>query len=310
MALFGAGLGALTGIAKKAVAPKKAPNDYQIKGVKPAVRPSAAVQPKPVYKAPNDYQIKGVKPAVRPAAAVNTPKYTPPKPVYRPPAPASRPTGRSTGGGGTSGGGTGGGGGGGGGGTGGGGTGGGGGGGGGGDVGAVAMPAMETITIPDAEQDEFYKQKVTDLARALTDFKAQQGLARSQYDVGFGDAKRRMGWDETGGKFDRARPGAYGESVNANENDFAGRGLMRSGAFVQSMGDIDRDFLDRKTSLDTARNDNVNTQTQALGTFQGSQDAARQAALSDAVARIASKYGIELGSVPKGATSQITRQMV
>jgi len=310
MALFGAGLGALSNIAKKAVAPK-APNDYMLKGVKNTVRPSTAVTPKPVVRAPNDYMLKGVKTTVRPAGAVNTPKYTPPKPVYKPPAPkaAPRPTGRSTGGGGT-GGGTGGGGGGGGGGTGGGGTG--GGGGGGADIGLMSAPpaAMETITIPDAEQDEFYKQKVTDLARALTDFKAQQGLARSQYDVGFGDAKRRMGWDETGGRFDRARPGAYGESVTANENDFAGRGLMRSGAFVQSMGDIDRDFLDRKTSLDTARNDNVNTQAQALGTFSGSQDAARQAALSDAVARIASKYGIELGAVPKGATSQITRQVI
>ena len=84
---------------------------------------------------------------------------------------------------------------------------------------------------------------------------------------------------------------------------------MRSGAFLQSMGDIDRDFLDRKTSLDTARNDNVNTQTQALTSFAGSHDAARQAAMSDAVARIASKYGIDLSAVPKGSSSQITRQV-
>ena len=167
-----------------------APNDFKIKGTKPAVRPAAPAPPpapKPVVRAPNDYQIKGVKPSVRPIAAVNTPKYTPPKPpVYRPPAPkppvyrapAPKPAPRSTP---TGGGGTGGGGGGGGGDT---------GGGGGGGVATMSAPApiMETITIPDAEQDEYYKQKVTDLARAMTDFKAQQGLARSQYDVGYGDA--------------------------------------------------------------------------------------------------------------------------
>ena len=171
-------------------------------------------------------------------------------------------------------------------------------------------PIMETITIPDAKEDLYYKQKVGDLARALTDFKAQQGLARGQYDTGWTDAKRRMGWDETGGMFDRGRPGAYGESVEANENDFAGRGLLRSGAYVKSMADIDRDFNDRRTSLDTARNDNVNTQTQALGSFTGSQDSARNAAMSDAVARIASKYGIELSAVPQGKTSTITREKV
>jgi hypothetical protein len=169
---------------------------------------------------------------------------------------------------------------------------------------------METITIPDAEADENYKRTVGDLARAMADFKAQQGLARGQYDFGWNDAKRRMGWDQTAGKFDRSRPGAYGESIGANENDFAGRGLLHSGAYLGAIGDIDRDFNDRRSSLDTARNDNVNTQAQALSTFGGTQESVKQGALTDAVSRIASKYGIDLSTVPKGTTSTITREKV
>jgi hypothetical protein len=185
-----------------------------------------------------------------------------------------------------------------------------GGGGGGGGGFAAPAPVMETITIPDAEADENYKRTVGDLARARADFQAQQGLARNQYDFGWNDAKRRMGWDQTAGKFDRARPGAYGESVSANENDFAGRGMLRSGAYVQTLGDIDRDFNDRRSGLDTARNDNVNTQAQALSSFGNSQESTKQAALTDAVSRIASKYGIDLSAVPKGTTSTIERQVI
>jgi pyruvate/2-oxoglutarate dehydrogenase complex dihydrolipoamide acyltransferase (E2) component len=170
---------------------------------------------------------------------------------------------------------------------------------------------MENITIPDAQADENYQRTVGDLARARADFTAQQGLARNQYDFGWNDAKRRMGWDDTAGKFDRSRPGAYGESVTADEGDFAGRGMLHSGLYLNSLGDIDRDFGDRKSSLDTARNDNVNTQGQALSTFSGSQDATKQSALTDAVSRIASKYGIDLGAVPKGTgPTTIQRQVV
>lgn len=176
---------------------------------------------------------------------------------------------------------------------------------------AAPAPVMENVTIPDAEADENYQRTVGDLARARADFTAQQGLARNQYDFGWNDAKRRMGWDDTAGKFDRSRPGAYGDSVTADEGDFAGRGMLHSGLYLNSLGDIDRDFGDRKSSLDTARNDNVNTQGQALSTFSGSQDATKQSALTDAVSRIASKYGIDLGAVPKGTgPTTIQRQVV
>jgi hypothetical protein len=170
---------------------------------------------------------------------------------------------------------------------------------------------MENVTIPGAASDENYQRTVGDLARARADFEAQQGLARNQYDFGWNDAKRRMGWDQTAGKFDRFRPGAYGDSVSADEGDFAGRGMLHSGLYVNSLSDIDRDFNDRRSSLDTARNDNVNTQAQALSTFGSSQDATKQSALTDAVSRIASKYGIDLSAVPKDtSTATIQRQVV
>lgn len=171
-------------------------------------------------------------------------------------------------------------------------------------------PVMQDITIPDAGADTTYQKTVADLARAAVDFKAQQGLARGQYDTQYNDAERRMGWSQGEGKFDAANPGAYHDSVDANQNDFAGRGMYYSGAMGNAFGDINRDFGDRKTSLDTARNDNVNTQNQALSSFSGQQDATKSAAMTDAVSKIAAQYGIDLSQVPQGTGPKVIQKQV
>lgn len=171
-------------------------------------------------------------------------------------------------------------------------------------------PVMQDITIPDAAADTNYQKTVADLARAAVDYKAQQGLQRSQYDTQYNDAERRMGWDQGLGQFNRHNPGAYSDSMNADEGDFAGRGMIYSGAYGQSVGDINRDFGDRKSSLDTARADNVDTQNQALSSFTGQQDATRNAAMTDAVAKIAAQLGVSLGDVPQGTGSKVIQRPV
>lgn len=182
------------------------------------------------------------------------------------------------------------------------------GGGGGGDF--SAAPVMQTITIPDPEQDVRYKQSVDDLAVALADFKNQQKLSRTQYDVGWNDAKRRMGWkqnaeDATKGEWDPTGANAFGESYKANENDFAGRGMRTSGAYLQAVADMYKDYNDRLTNLNTSRDDNVATQNQALDTFTRTQESAKKAAMTDAVSRIAASLGIDINQVkPGGGTIQ------
>lgn len=172
-------------------------------------------------------------------------------------------------------------------------------------------PVMETIVIPDAEADTGYQKTVADLARAAVDFKAQQGLARNQYDSAWGEAKRRMGWDESGGgKFNRNIPGAFGESIGSNENDFAGRGMYWSGAHGQAVSDINRDFADRKSTLDTGRKNDWDTQQMALSSFTGNQDAVKNAARTDALAKLAAQYGLNMNEVPWGSTKTIQREKV
>jgi hypothetical protein len=183
-----------------------------------------------------------------------------------------------------------------------------GGGGGGIDVAQMAAPApvWEDIVIPDAKSDTDYQRTVTDLAKALSDFQAQQTLARNQYDTGWNDQKHRLGWNETTNAFDPSY-GAYGDATSSNLNDFAGRGALKSSAFGEALANINRDFADRKTGLDTDRTNNVNTAAQALSAYQGQQASTTNLALQDAINRIASKYAVTLEQAATPQTIQRER---
>ena len=174
---------------------------------------------------------------------------------------------------------------------------------------------MVDVLIPDAKADTTYQKTVADLARALTDYQSQQNLARTQYDTSYNDAQRRMGWtpdaaDPTKGSWNKSTGTAYGDAMYTNDNDFAGRGTVYSGVYANANANIGNDFADRKTALDTARKNDVDTQAMALQSFKGTQEATQNAALTDAVAKLASKYGIELGEVPQGTTKTVQREAV
>lgn len=193
---------------------------------------------------------------------------------------------------------------------------GGGGGGGGGATQAMAAPApppppppvYETVKIPDPKVDPVYQQQITQLARNMADFKSQQGLAQGQYRNQYNASLGRLGWNHGGfdnpsaGGWDVNKPGLnqYADSTNANSNDFAGRGVYNSGMYLKSQNDLNSDFNDRKTTMDTSRNDWVNTQAQNLHNLESQQEQTRSSSLQDAIARIAATVGVDLSQVTPG----------
>jgi len=171
---------------------------------------------------------------------------------------------------------------------------------------AAPVPTTETITIPDAMADPTYQQQQTELARQLADFKAQQDLADAQYTGSYNQTTRKLG--RNGDKWDPTlQNGQYGETVNANTNDFAGRGLYNSGEFAKSSSNVDADFNSRLGELDRAHTDFRDTAALSARNMASSQEVVRQQALASAVAGIAAKYGINLDQVGRGATTQVTR---
>lgn len=176
---------------------------------------------------------------------------------------------------------------------------------------SAPLPAtFQDIVIPDAKADATYQKTIADLQRTLADYQTQQLLARQQYDTTYNDNKRRLGWNQTTKGFDPNVPGEYSDAVYTNTNDFAGRGMTYSGANAQAQGNIDRDFADRATQMDTGRANDAAAQAQSLSSFKGQETATENAALTDALARIASRYGVGLNEVPQGSTKTINRQVV
>jgi hypothetical protein len=86
--------------------------------------------------------------------------------------------------------------------------------------------------------------------------------------------------------------------------------MFYSGANAQAQGNIDQDFANRATNLDTARYNDIASQRQAMVGFQGQTAADKQAALTDAMSRISSKYNIGMSQVPQGKTTTIRQQVV
>src|SRR6478609_7287799 len=171
---------------------------------------------------------------------------------------------------------------------------------------AAPVPTTETITIPDAMADPTYQQQQTELARQLADFKAQQDLADAQYTGSYNQTTRKLG--RNGDKWDPTlQNGQYGETVNANTNDFAGRGLYNSVEFAKSQSNVDADFNSRLGEIDRAHTDFRDTAALSARNMASQQEVVRQQALASAVAGIAAKYGINLDQVGRGATTQVTR---
>jgi beta-glucosidase/6-phospho-beta-glucosidase/beta-galactosidase len=154
--------------------------------------------------------------------------------------------------------------------------------------------------------DPTYQQQQTELARQMADFKAQQDLADAQYTGSYNQTTRKLG--RNGDKWDpNLQNGQYGETVTANTNDFAGRGLYNSGEFAKSQSNVDADFNSRLGEIDRARTDFRDTAALGARNMASSQEVVRQQGLAAAVAGIAAKYGINLDEVGRGSTRQITR---
>jgi hypothetical protein len=164
------------------------------------------------------------------------------------------------------------------------------------------------ITVPDASQDAVYQQQIAQFAQQLTDYQAAQDLATQQYNAQYDTNLNRLGWNDKTG-WDQAQNGvtSYAKDFNNDTGDFAGRGAYWSGAYANSIGDLTNQYNQQKSDLATGKQNYGDTQLQALTGYQDANTQSQQAALSDATARIAAKYGIDAAQVPvSGGAKKMT----
>lgn len=152
------------------------------------------------------------------------------------------------------------------------------GGGGGASAGVVGPPRPPD---PNAwlKSDSSYITQQSALARALKDYIAQMNSQKQQYQGQYDLNLSELGTQRESGFEDL-------------ENDYASRGLLKSGVYGQAYSDLERDFNARQSSLDTARSNFLANLATGQKNFQTEQQLTAEKARQEALARRAAKYNL------------------
>jgi hypothetical protein len=127
--------------------------------------------------------------------------------------------------------------------------------------------------------DSTYQQQLAGFNKSKTDYQAQYNRQSGITNRDFGEMIRSMNRQGTQDRDDQ-------------QNDFAGRGILKSGVFAKALGDYNTDFNSKMKNLQTGKQDKLGDlgmqRTNFLRQLKLEMDAARQ----DALRRRAAKLGI------------------
>lgn len=125
--------------------------------------------------------------------------------------------------------------------------------------------------------DTTYQQQLANYNKSKTDYEAQHKRQRGIIDRDYEEMIRSMNRQ---GDTDR----------EDQRNDFAGRGILRSGVFAKALGDYNTEFNVKMKNLQTGRSDKFGDldiqRTNFLRQLQLERDAAKQDALRRRSARL------------------------
>ena len=127
--------------------------------------------------------------------------------------------------------------------------------------------------------DSTYMQQWAGFNKAAADFAAEQGLNRSDYMSRYGQTKRDWGINRR-------------EAFENLQDDYASRGIVRSGLYNTARGDVDRLTLNQLRDLDTQKTGFMRGLGLESTRFKNEQWLARQQALADASRRRQERYNL------------------
>lgn len=127
--------------------------------------------------------------------------------------------------------------------------------------------------------DTGYQQQLRQFAKALTDFNADVTRRRGSLTSEFGLSQKAMNDQKL-------------RDLEALEDDYGARGLIRSGLYADAVGDYNTEFGQRMTDLQRRQTEALNQLTQESSQFRSQQGLQKQAAREAAIRRRAEKYGL------------------
>lgn len=146
--------------------------------------------------------------------------------------------------------------------------------------GRIAPKAPKPPSLKDyLGTDSTYMQQSAALQKAKQDYLAQQGQSRTQYETNYAGDLDTLKTNRT-------------QSLGDLENDYAGRGLLQSGLYADSMSDMNTDYDKRTSALEQAKAAFLAQMAGDLTNFTSEQGLTLTKAQQEAAARRAAKYGV------------------
>lgn len=127
--------------------------------------------------------------------------------------------------------------------------------------------------------DVTYQQQLAEFQRALAEYNAQTKRQTGMVNRDYAESQRSLN-----------RQGAQ-DRVD-QQNDFAGRGILKSGVYAKALGDYNTEFNQRVNALSTGRTDQLGDIKSQQTNYNRQLDLEKNNAKQDAIRRRAQKLGI------------------
>lgn len=127
-------------------------------------------------------------------------------------------------------------------------------------------------------KDSDYQNTIRDLTRALTDFKARQGVEKTRAGTEYGYAQRTMGTKKD-------------QDLSDIQNDAAARGIATSGVYGNRVGDYNTVYNEQLSELGRQYNSQLDDFSSALRDFSRQQSLQKESARTAAIRRRSAKLG-------------------
>lgn len=127
--------------------------------------------------------------------------------------------------------------------------------------------------------DAGYQQQLREFAKAMQDFTADAGRRKGNLESDYGTSSKALS-DQRG------------LDLQAMNDDYGARGLLRSGLFAKANSDYETEYNSRVTDLSNKQNQALQSLLQEQQQFQSAEDLKTQAAKEQALQRRAAQTGV------------------
>lgn len=147
----------------------------------------------------------------------------------------------------------------------------------------ITPPAPPKPAPPSVDQflagDSTYQRQLAAYNKALADFQTDQSLSKTDYETGYQNTIRDINLSQQ-------------DALSDLKDDYAARGLLRSGLYNDSLGDLNQQYSNQRTDVNKQRTSFLDQLVQELSKYRSEQSVQQGNARAEAIRRRAERYNL------------------